>query len=74
MRGLTPAERRLLHARAANAPREEFVYPSSGCDVYLGLQAVGRTVGRYDASDGFIVNYITDLGRLALRVCPVDEA
>lgn len=77
MRGLTRLEREILAARACDAPR----YAPVGDDdpryhAQASLARVGRVVERECFVDGEVCDraYITDLGRLALRVCPADES
>lgn len=68
-------ERELLHARTVDAPRVPVDYGTPESLAYFAMNSVGRMrVSHTDPSDGCRVNHITDLGRLALRVCPVDES
>jgi hypothetical protein len=73
MRGLTPEERQMLHFKAAggNLPIGSGVNPE--------LRQL-RSVGRVSIASVKVVgdeevtfHAITDLGRLALRVCPAGE-
>jgi len=77
MRGLTPLERYLLQRRAENAPRLPPVGDESPMfGALAALAATGRTREQEEVDPVFGVvdrSYITDLGRLALRCCPVDE-
>jgi len=68
-------ERRLLQERAADAPRRTYPHGTVEADAFRQLCRLGRTSEKpVNDIDGFRMrNYITDLGRLALRVCPVDE-
>jgi hypothetical protein len=71
VRGLTPLERRVLLDRASN--RRQFVYYGSPeYHVIDVLKAHGR-MDEVELHDHWMTN-LTDLGRLALRVCPVDES
>jgi len=71
-------ERAKLLRRVENAPRV-LVYPgSSDYDANVSLLAQGRLTqflvpdDESETGDSY-ETHITDLGRLALRVCPVDE-
>lgn len=67
MRGLTPAERILMrHATEEGAPYK--LLSVEELMLCLGLERSGRltTVGKLLGA--------IDLGRLALRVCPMDES
>lgn len=74
MRGLTPLEREMLARRAANAPRARYSSRAPEGVALLRLKALGRTRSEFiDGLDGITErHHITDLGRLALRVCPVE--
>lgn len=79
MRGLTPLERELLHRRAVNAPRFLIWSGEPAWKAHRVLIASGRLTAKLvrdpDSPVGTVNRTdITDLGRLALRVCPVEEA
>lgn len=77
MRGLTAVERELLQRRADNVPR---VYYPKESDAHAACQKLaldGRLIRRPEDDErsptGVLWRvYITDLGRLALRVCPIE--
>lgn len=65
MRGLTPEERTVLESAAA--PGMNYDYPDLDS---LAVEMV--KTGRLREDD--VAWYATDLGRLSLRVCPLEEA
>lgn len=78
MRGLTPEERELLHARAVDAPRVIFEPYTREWSIMGRLRGAGRLIASNVPDPGRSIgyrrrNHITDFGRLALRVCPVGE-
>jgi len=76
MRGLTPVERLLLQRRIDNAPMLEIPPESPWWDAATALASMGRIRHRehHHCSAGYcLVPSITDMGRLALRVCPAGE-
>ena len=73
MRGLTNLERALLLRRANGIERALFPADSMAGASFQALRHHGRMVGAEESPD-LILNEITDLGRLALRVCPVEES
>lgn len=80
MRGLTPIERHWLARRAHDAPRA-FVRAGSPEHMAHNLLATQQRIIKVPIDEiddeGRRLrwrSHITDLGRLALRVCPVEEA
>ena len=77
MRGLTPMERELLHLRVNNGPRVSVPPDHPIWGASAELQRLGRIFSTLEQDDNptglAYVSHITALGRLALRVCPVDE-
>jgi len=78
MRGVTPSERVYLQRRADNTPREYLPPDDPRTAVGQQLSAHGRVrfrPGPLESAPGGRSNlaHLTELGRLALRVCPIDE-
>ena len=71
MRGLTPLERAYL-LLAADPPNESRDATALEWGTAERLRRMGRCELREDETD--VWHVATDLGRLALRVCPVDDA
>lgn len=71
MRGLTPLEREILNRRLSGAPRVP-VRGSANASAMTALKATRRLAYRGEIPEGSAYT-ITDLGRLALRVCPAGE-
>lgn len=76
MRGLTPIERALLVDAATPADPAQDVAPPNEADVFEQLQVLGRVRVVAGANDEWTWHdwRTTDLGFLALRVCPVGES
>lgn len=64
MRGLTPTERRCLES-CASVERVEAVWDD--LVTIVALRRLGRSAGSGGIEDA------TELGRLALRVCPLED-
>lgn len=78
MRGLTPLERAKLAHKVAGGGVELLPPDHAEVSVLRQLVASGRLWRRLEPDSGSPTGtcwctYPTDLGRLALRVCPVDE-
>ena len=78
MRGLTPLERECLLVRVNNGPRVSFPHGHPVWDACDSLFRCGRITRTLEIVSGppvhsALVSHITDLGRLALRCCPVGE-
>ena len=72
MRGLTPMERAELVSLLDTRPESRIegdLTPAERALIELGRAAVDSTL-----DDEWELTVATDLGRLALRVCPVDES
>lgn len=75
MRGLTAMERELLARRVAGMPPRDHWPGSLEWDTLNQLVKLGRSSKQLSEDEIGPVEkyYITDLGRLALRCCPVEE-
>jgi len=78
VRGLAPLERRLLQNRADGGPRILCPPGSAEYEASANLLRQGRTIevlkDAPECPGGLaLYGYATDLGRLALRVCPTGE-
>lgn len=77
MRGLTPIERELLVEALTPSDPESGVEATLEEDsVFQHLSALGRVVVEVTTTDDWYLEdwRATELGRLALRVCPSEEA
>jgi hypothetical protein len=68
-------ERALLHNRANDGPRVGYPMEHPATAALNAMAKSGRMQEKMVLDEGgwCLYGYITDLGRLALRVCPVDE-